>query len=233
MSDAAESRLLPDAMPVPDLEKARTMAWEAHRLYVAGRASKLLIGLGGFAVIFGLLSIFNPKAVDSGFDNATNFFMLTAVAIFSALLFWLHRHTRRLAVAKGEPIVNFPPINRSFWYWFVSLSIIATAVAIIISNLDAEAFVNWAGGAVCALLWAVIFWHSFKYRLWEFALVAGGFMLSGVLILLFKETAFGWATLSYGLGSLIAGLSFHLRWRRWVKALPKNNGAAETGATVR
>lgn len=56
-----------------------------------------------------------------------------------------------------------------------------------------------------------------RFRLWEELLLAGGFAAAGTLAAL--GAAWGWSFLVLGAVALFAGLSYQVRWTRWVRRL--------------
>jgi len=81
-------------------------------------------------------------------------------------------------------------------------------------------------GAVCLLMLIPLAWRGLRLHLWEHLFLAASFVISGVILVFLRDSNIGWALGTLGAGGLIAGLSLHLRWRRWVRSLPKEGTAA-------
>jgi hypothetical protein len=78
-----------------------------------------------------------------------------------------------------------------------------------------------------AILSAGVAYNFLSQRLWEHLALAAGLLAAGLALVLFEPPGLGYglALAALAAGLLVSGSSLHLRWRRWVRSLPREEAA--------
>jgi hypothetical protein len=210
----------------PDPVAAQAMADEARRLHVAGRGG-ILIGLGVYAIFFGLLFLAQPGLAEKGPSNAWCWTLLVGAALCMAVWLWAARRARRMAIAAGEPLpsdlyMNAGPASKLL-VWLVAVAVAVAAIALVVPWGDIFFM------AVCFVVQVLgLLIEARRLRLWPLAATGAGYVAGAAIVAWGGESMIGWASLTFGAGFLAGGISLRMRWRRWVASLPKNGLSARS-----
>ncbi|MGH7145031.1 MAG: hypothetical protein ACREJ2_13025 [Planctomycetota bacterium] len=111
--------------------------------------------------------------------------------------------------------------------------IIAWTLAGLLAGLASVALAGWLPnqgvaifGAAALILAVPMGWRAYQLKLWEHWLQSAGLLVVfGLMFLGDRPIQMAGLCATLSLVELIAGLSLHRRWKRWVAALPPDAGA--------